>query len=89
MGTSVVMDRCLRARKARRTGELRLSSVILLLHNRYRTLGGEERVVEELLRILPEELGEEVLLLERGSAELSSGHAAFGMLRRARSGRGR
>ena len=55
--------------------------MILLLHNRYRTLGGEERVVEELMRILPEELGEEVLLLERGSAELSSAHAALGMLR--------
>ena len=33
------------------------------------------------MRILPEELGEEVLLLERGSAELSSAHAALGMLR--------
>jgi len=55
--------------------------VILLLHNRYRTLGGEERVVQELLRILPQELGEEVGLLERDSAALSRARAAAGMLR--------
>lgn len=55
--------------------------MILLLHNRYRTLGGEERVVEELLRILPEQLGENVELLERDSAAMSSPGAAIGMLR--------
>jgi glycosyltransferase involved in cell wall biosynthesis len=55
--------------------------VILLLHNRYRTLGGEERVVQELLRILPEQLGEETRLLERDSAALSRAQAARGMLR--------
>jgi glycosyltransferase involved in cell wall biosynthesis len=55
--------------------------VILLIHNRYRTLGGEERVVDELSRILPEHLGEDVELLERDSADLSSARAAAGMLR--------
>ncbi len=55
--------------------------VILLLHNRYRTLGGEERVVDELLRLLPGELGEDVELLERDSAALSRGSAAAGLLR--------
>jgi glycosyltransferase involved in cell wall biosynthesis len=54
--------------------------VILLLHNRYRTLGGEERVVDELSRILPEHLGEGVELLQRDSAALSSARAAAGML---------
>ncbi|CAB4944174.1 unannotated protein [freshwater metagenome] len=55
--------------------------MILLLHNRYRTLGGEERVVEELARILPERLGEPVEVFERDSARLSRGAAARGLLR--------
>ncbi len=55
--------------------------MILLLHNRYRTLGGEERVVEELARILPAELGEPVHLLERASGEAGRVAAAAGMLR--------
>ena len=55
--------------------------MILLLHNRYRTPGGEERVVEDLARILPEHLGEEVVVLQRESADLSSGAAARGLLR--------
>jgi glycosyltransferase involved in cell wall biosynthesis len=56
-------------------------AVILLLHNRYRTLGGEERVVQDLARILPAELGEEVAVLERESAALGRGRAAAGLLR--------
>jgi glycosyltransferase involved in cell wall biosynthesis len=55
--------------------------VILLLHNRYRTLGGEERVVEELERLLPAELGEEVLLLERYSARETRARALAGLVR--------
>lgn len=55
--------------------------MILLLHNRYRTPGGEERVVEDLARLLPEHLGEDVELLERDSAALSSPAAARGLLR--------
>jgi glycosyltransferase involved in cell wall biosynthesis len=55
--------------------------VILLLHNRYRTLGGEERVVEDLARLLPKALSEEVEVLERGSDALSRRAAARGLLR--------
>jgi glycosyltransferase involved in cell wall biosynthesis len=55
--------------------------VILLLHNRYRTTGGEERVVQEHLRLLREDLGEEAELLERDSAALGRARAALGMLR--------
>ncbi len=55
--------------------------MILLLHNRYRTLGGEERVVDDLLRVIPEHLGESAELLERRSASLSRTEAARGLLR--------
>jgi glycosyltransferase involved in cell wall biosynthesis len=55
--------------------------VILLLHNRYRTLGGEEQVVADLARILPAQLGEEVELLQRDSAALGRPRAAAGLLR--------
>ena len=55
--------------------------MILLLHNRYRTLGGEERVVDDLLRVIPEHLGEPAELLERRSASLSRAAAARGLLR--------
>jgi glycosyltransferase involved in cell wall biosynthesis len=55
--------------------------VILFLHNRYRTTGGEERVVDDLLELVREHLGEEVELLERDSAALGRSRAAIGMLR--------
>lgn len=55
--------------------------MILLLHNRYRTLGGEERVVGELERLIPEELGEGSALLERDSAGSSSVAAGSALLR--------
>lgn len=55
--------------------------MILLLHNRYRTPGGEERVVEDLARLLPAELGEEVRVLARDSAAISRLDAARGLLR--------
>jgi glycosyltransferase involved in cell wall biosynthesis len=55
--------------------------VILLLHNRYRTTGGEERAVADLSWLIPEHLGEEVELLERDSAELGRVRAAAGLLR--------
>ena len=55
--------------------------MILLLHNRYRTLGGEERVVDELLGLIPEQLGEPAELLGRDSAALTRSQAARGMLR--------
>ncbi|MDX6675239.1 MAG: hypothetical protein QOH11_2657 [Solirubrobacteraceae bacterium] len=55
--------------------------MILVLHNRYRTTGGEERAVADLLWLVRERLGEDVELLERDSAVLGRGRAAAGMLR--------
>jgi glycosyltransferase involved in cell wall biosynthesis len=55
--------------------------MILFLHNRYRTTGGEERVVEDLLWLVREHLGEDAQLLERDSATLGRGGAALGLLR--------
>ena len=54
--------------------------MILLLHNRYRVPGGEERAVEDLAWLIREELGEAVEVLERDSAALSSRDAARGLL---------
>src|SRR5215218_8791703 len=58
-----------------------LARVILLLHNRYRVPGGEERAVEDLAWVIREHLGEEVEVLERDSATLSPRRAASGLLR--------
>src|SRR3954453_22574970 len=55
--------------------------MILVLHNRYRTTGGEERAVADLLWLARERLGEDVELLERDSAALGRGRAAAGLLR--------
>ena len=55
--------------------------MILFLHHRYRTVGGEERVVADLRRLVSERLGEETVLLERDSATLSGRRAAAGLLR--------
>ena len=55
--------------------------MILLLHNRYRTPGGEEQAVEDLAWLIRTELGEEAELLERDSATLGAGRAALGLLR--------
>jgi len=54
--------------------------VILFLHNRYRTTGGEERAVSELLWLVREHMGEEAELLERSSASLSRARAAGALL---------
>jgi glycosyltransferase involved in cell wall biosynthesis len=59
---------------------LRLT-VILFLHNRYRTTGGEERVVEDLMWLVREHLSEPADLLTRSSATLGRGRAAMGLLR--------
>lgn len=53
--------------------------MVLFLHNRYRTRGGEERVVEDLLALVRERIGE-AGLLERDSAALSRARAAAGLL---------
>ena len=55
--------------------------MILLLHNRYRVPGGEERAVEDLAWLIREHLGEEVEVLERDSSALSQRDAAEGLLR--------
>jgi glycosyltransferase involved in cell wall biosynthesis len=55
--------------------------MVLFLHNRYRTTGGEERVVDELLGLVRDRLGESAELLERDSATLGKLGAATGLLR--------
>jgi glycosyltransferase involved in cell wall biosynthesis len=55
--------------------------VILFLHNRYRSTGGEERAVDDLLWLVREHLGEEAELLERDSAVLGRPAAAVALLR--------
>ncbi len=55
--------------------------MVLFLHNRYRTTGGEERVVEDLLRLVRERLKEPAELLGRDSGELRPATAALGLLR--------
>ncbi len=54
--------------------------MILFLHNRYRTTGGEERTVEDLLWLVTEHLGEDALLLARDSASIGRARAAAGLL---------
>lgn len=55
--------------------------MVLFLHNRYRTSGGEERTVAELLALVRERLGEPAELLERDSGGLGRARAAAGLLR--------
>jgi glycosyltransferase involved in cell wall biosynthesis len=59
--------------------------MVLFLHNRYRTTGGEERVVEDLLWLVREHLGEQARLLERtprgGRRAAAASRAAVGLLR--------
>jgi glycosyltransferase involved in cell wall biosynthesis len=54
--------------------------VILLLHNRYRIPGGEERAAHDLTWLIREHLGEDVEVLERESSALSQRRAAAGLL---------
>jgi glycosyltransferase involved in cell wall biosynthesis len=55
--------------------------VILFLHTRYRTTGGEERAVDDLIWLVRERLSEDAELLTRDSAMLGRSRAAAGMLR--------
>jgi len=55
--------------------------VILFLHHRYRTSGGEERAVDDLAWLAQSYLGERVQHLERESARTTRGAAAVGLLR--------
>jgi glycosyltransferase involved in cell wall biosynthesis len=52
---------------------------VLLLHNRYRALGGEERAVSDIAALLSRR-GHQVKLLERSSAGLSRARAARSLL---------
>jgi glycosyltransferase involved in cell wall biosynthesis len=54
--------------------------MVLFLHNRYRTTGGEERVVEDLLALVRGRLGERAELLSRDSAAAGPARAAAGLL---------
>jgi glycosyltransferase involved in cell wall biosynthesis len=54
--------------------------VILFLHNRYRTTGGEERAVEDLMWLVREHLHEDAELLSRDSATIGRARAAAGLL---------
>jgi glycosyltransferase involved in cell wall biosynthesis len=55
--------------------------MVLFLHNRYRTSGGEERAVEDLLWLVREYMDEPAELLTRDSASLGRTRAAVGLLR--------
>jgi glycosyltransferase involved in cell wall biosynthesis len=54
--------------------------VILFLHNRYRTTGGEERAVDDLMWLVREHLHEDAALLARDSATIGRARAAAGLL---------
>jgi glycosyltransferase involved in cell wall biosynthesis len=55
--------------------------MVLFLHNRYRTTGGEERAVEDLRWLVREYLREPAELLARDSAEIGRARAAEALLR--------
>jgi len=55
--------------------------VVLFLHNRYRTTGGEERALAALMALVREQLGEPAELLGRDSVGLGRARAAAGLLR--------
>jgi glycosyltransferase involved in cell wall biosynthesis len=55
--------------------------MVLFLHNRYRTTGGEERVVADMLALVREQLREPAELLTRASSSRGRPHAAAGLLR--------
>lgn len=54
--------------------------MILHLHHRYRTLGGEEQAIAALRRLTEQRLGEETALLERDSTATGAGRAARGLV---------
>lgn len=55
--------------------------MILFLHSRYRTTGGEERAVADLMWLVREHLGEDAELLARDAAVMGRTQAAAGLLR--------
>jgi glycosyltransferase involved in cell wall biosynthesis len=59
----------------------RSENVILFLHHRYRTAGGEEQAVDDLLWLVRTQLGEDAELLERDSTQVGRARAAGGLVR--------
>jgi hypothetical protein len=55
--------------------------MILFLHHRYRTTGGEEQAVDDLMWLVRTHLGEHAELLERDSGAIGQARAAAGLLR--------
>ncbi len=47
--------------------------MVLFLHNRYRTTGGEERVVADLMALVREQLGEEARAAGAGLVDTGPG----------------
>jgi glycosyltransferase involved in cell wall biosynthesis len=54
--------------------------MVLFLHNRYRTTGGEERAVEELAWLVREKLDEDAEVLARDSTQTTRADALAGLL---------
>ncbi|MFN8133603.1 MAG: glycosyltransferase family 4 protein [Solirubrobacteraceae bacterium] len=54
--------------------------MILFVHHRYRTAGGEERAVDDFLGIVRDRLGEPAELLARDSSDVGPAQAAAGLL---------
>src|SRR6202020_2947373 len=55
--------------------------MILFIHHRYRTSGGEEQVVDDLVWLVRNQLGEDAELLQRDSAQIGRARAAAGLAR--------
>jgi glycosyltransferase involved in cell wall biosynthesis len=62
-------------------GTSRSDDVILFLHHRYRTAGGEEQAVDDLLWLVRTHLGEEAELLQRDSDRDDRMRAGAGLIR--------
>ena len=54
--------------------------MILFLHHRYRTAGGEEQAVDDLAWLVRTHLGEDAELLQRDSARVGKARAAAGLV---------
>jgi glycosyltransferase involved in cell wall biosynthesis len=61
-------------------GASRSENVILFLHHRYRTAGGEEQAVDDLAWLVRTHLSEDAELLQRDSARVGKARAAAGLI---------
>ena len=64
-----------------RSESIRIANMILFLHIRYRAPGGEERVVDDLMWLVRERIGETAELVARDSNGGGRNRAAAGLLR--------